>query len=199
MIGSLKGILARKRLPAILVDVAGVGYEVRTSLATLEGLPAEGAAVSLEVLTLFRNESLELYGFRSAEEKSVFVMLLGVSGVGPKIALSLLSALPAPDLAAAIRTDKPQVLERVPGVGRKTAQRVVLELKEKFRDWQPDTEGARAAEPAILFDDAVAALENLGYRRAEAEKALAQVGGKSPGGDLATLLRQALRQLGAAQ
>lgn len=196
MIGRLQGVLLRKSLPAILLDVGGVGYEVRVSLTTFEALPAEGRPASLEVLTLFRSDALELYGFGALQEKALFSALLGVGGVGPRTALSLLSALAVDELVGAVQDDRPAVLERVPGVGRKTAHRVVLELRDKLKDWAP---AAGPRTPAIgveTRDAAVAALANLGYRKSEAEQAVSAVLRTETDVDLAALLRLALRQLG---
>ncbi len=197
MIGRLNGVLLRKSLPAILLDVGGVGYEVRLSLNTFEALPAEGRPVGLEVVTLFRSDALELYGFQTSEEKSLFNALLGVGGVGPRTALSLLSALAVDELVEAVQEDRPTVLERVPGIGRKTAHRVVLELRDKLKDWTPAA--GRRETPRVegaARDDAVAALVNLGYRRAEAEKAVGAALRAEGGNDLAGLLRLARRRLG---
>ncbi len=198
MIGALRGTLRRKTLPAVLVDCGGVGYEVRLSLATFEALGGEGQPVDLEIVTLFRNEALELYGFGAAGEKQVFQELLNVSGVGPKIALSLLSALAPVDLVAAIRAEKSAVLEKVPGIGRKTAQRLVLELKDRLL--RPEFEAllapARAVRQVDVHEDAVVALENLGYGRKEAEPAVAAAAAAGDADSLATLLRSALRRLG---
>ncbi len=197
MIGRLHGVLLRKSLPAILLDVGGVGYEVRLSLNTFEALPAEGRPVGLEVVTLFRSDALELYGFRTSEEKALFNALLGVAGVGPRTALSLLSALAVDELVEAVQEERPTVLERVPGIGRKTAHRVVLELRDKLKDWAPA--GGRREAPRMegaARDDAVAALVNLGYRRPEAEKAVVAALRTESANDLAALLRLALRRLG---
>ncbi len=198
MIGALSGTLRRKSLPAILVDCGGVGYEVRLSLATFESLGAEGQPVDLHVVTLFRNEALELYGFGSAGEKRVFQELLSVSGVGPKIALALLSALAPADIVACIRAERGAVLEKVPGIGRKTAQRLVLELKDRLA--RPELEAVlaptRETRRVDLHEDALVALENLGYGRKEAEPALAAAAAGGDAETLATLLRGALRRLG---
>lgn len=199
MIGHLRGTLLRKTLPAVLLDVGGVGYEIRLPLSTFEALPAEGAAAELEILTLFRNEALELYGFGSAAEKELFSALLGVGGVGPKIALSLLSALPPGELAAAIQGDRPSALERVPGVGKKTAQRLVLELKDKLKAWSAPARGAAAPAGGSRREDALAALENLGYRRVEAEKAVDAASAEAADAPLSGLLRLALRRLGGGR
>jgi Holliday junction DNA helicase RuvA len=199
VIGRLRGTLVRKALPSIVVEAGGVGYEVRLSLGAFEALPPEGGEALFEVVTLFRNEALELYGFASVAEKDLFNTLLGVSGVGPKTALALLSALPVREVVAALRSERALVFERVPGIGRKTAQRLVLELKDKvgaFDETAVPASGRRpgaAARP--LDEDAVNALLNLGYRRADAERAVEAVAAEGETVELAALIRGALRRI----
>lgn len=203
MIGRLRGTLVRKALPTVILEAGGVGYEVRLSLGAFEALPPEGAEAAFEVVTLFRNEALDLYGFASVAEKGLFNTLLGVSGVGPKTALALLSALPVRDVVAALRAERAVVFERVPGIGRKTAQRLVLELKDKVDGLEAGIEEGAATPPARrpgtdarpLDEDAVDALENLGYRRADAEKAVHAAAADGATLDLAALIRGALRRL----
>ena len=206
MIGWLRGRLVRRCLPEVVLDVGGVGYELSVPLGTFGALPAEGETVELEVLTVVRAESLQLFGFRTALEKRIFSTLLGVSGVGPRLALAVLSALEPDELAAAVTGDRPAVLERVPGIGRKTARRLVLELKDRL----PSLESVIAASPGPAerrgegprdapTDDAVAALVNLGYRRPEAEQAVRDALGEEVGADLAELIRAALRRLGGGR
>ncbi len=199
MIGRLRGTLVRKSLPTVILDAGGVGYEVRLSLGAFEALPAEGGEAAFEVVTLFRNEALDLYGFAGVAEKDLFNVLLGVSGVGPKTALALLSALPVRDVVAALRAERAALFERVPGIGKKTAQRLVLELKDKVDAFDEAASAPPARRPGAgarpLDEDAVNALENLGYRRAEAEKAVHAVAAEGETVDLAALIRGALRRL----
>ena len=202
MIGWLKGRLLRRRLPAILVDAGGVGYEVTVPLSTFETLPAEGGPVELEVLTCFRNESLELFGFRSEDDKQLFGTLLTVSGVGPKLALSMLSSISMAEMVRAVEEDRPVVLECVPGIGKKTAKRLVLELKDRLGALAGRAEagtsssgGPEAAAP--LERDAILALENLGYRQRDAAQAVRRIVESEGEADLAGVLRRALRLLGS--
>ncbi|GAB4368367.1 MAG: Holliday junction branch migration protein RuvA [Acidobacteriota bacterium] len=201
MIGWLRGRLLRRRLPLVVVDVGGVGYELLVPLGTFGTLPPEGSEVELEVLTVLRQESLQLYGFASAEEKRVFEILLGVSGVGPKLALAVLSTLEPPELVDAVRADRPSALERVPGIGRKTARRLVLELKDRLPDEALGVAAGAAPAPDATTGgpqaDAVAALVNLGYRRPEAEQAVrAAMTDDGPPPALAELIRASLQRLG---
>lgn len=199
MIGLLRGDIARRSFPTIVVDVGGVGYELDVPLSTFEHLPEEGAPVHLEILTLMRAESLQLFGFATRPEKHVFETLIGVNGVGPRLALSVLGALTVSALATAVEREDASAFERVPGIGKKTARRLVLELRDRLELPQGAPRGA-AAEPPTgepeIFADAVTALENLGYRRAEAEQAVRAAAGSSSDGDLAALLRESLRRLG---
>ena len=198
MIGWLRGRLLRKSLPLVVLDVGGVGYEVAVPLGTFGALPAEGESVELDVLTVFRADSLQLYGFRTAAEKRVFATLLAVSGVGPKLALSILSSLEPAELAAAVEQDHAAVLERVPGIGRKTARRLVLELKDRLAvepDFVTRTAPAVPGEDEVAAD-AVAALVNLGYRRPDAERAVRETVAELAPADLTGLIRSSLRRLG---
>ncbi len=199
MIGWLRGRLLRKSLPVVVLDVGGVGYEVAVPLGTFGALPAEGEPVELDVLTVFRTDSLQLYGFRSANEKRVFATLLGVSGVGPKLALAILSSLEPAELAAAVEQDRASALERVPGIGRKTARRLVLELKDRLAVEQGLI--AAADVPSVpgadgVAADAVAALVNLGYRRPDAERAVRDAAAEQAPADLTGLIKSSLRRLG---
>lgn len=200
MIGFLRGNVLRKTFPTILIDVHGVGYEVRVPLTTLERLPGDGHEAQLETVTLFRNESLELFGFASQEEKELFLVLVGVSGVGPKTALSLLSALPAGEIIGAVSQERTAILEKVPGIGKKTAQRLVLELKDKVKKLVLAAAATTPSPPPAadaLREDALEALQNLGYRRVEAERALDLHLREIPKPiTLACLLRSTLKTLG---
>ncbi|MCU0225804.1 MAG: Holliday junction branch migration protein RuvA [Acidobacteria bacterium] len=201
MIGHLSGTLRRKAMPQVIVDAGGVGYELTVSLATLEQLPPEGRPVALEVLTLWRNESLQLFGFTTPDEKALFGILTAVPGIGPRLGMALLSSLSVGELVSAVRHERAATLQAVPGIGRKTAERLILELRDRLKDWRADAPGAPAASPAgaagVLERDAASALENLGYRPAEVQAALARVAAGGTSLDLAALVRAALRELGA--
>lgn len=195
MIGFLSGRL-RDRDPSgrLLVDVNGVGYVVHVPVSTLLELPREGATVELLVNTQVREDSLTLYGFRTAAERDVFERLLSVSGVGPRTALAALSALGAAELAAAIRDSNVRRLSSVPGIGKKTAERMVIDLRDRIAAPRAETPGARPGGPA---DDVVSALVNLGYADKAAGKAVAdaldEAGGALP---FEALLRASLKALG---
>ncbi len=196
MIGGLRGRLGRKKPGEILVDVGGVLYQVQVSLQAYAGLPAEGESVALDVVTEVREDAFVLFGFLDAREKTLFGWLRGVSGVGPKLALAVLSGLPVEETLAALAGGDAARLTRIPGLGRKTSDRLILELREravKGIDGVPAGDGAIAASAAGSERDAevVSALVNLGYKRAEAERALRSV---APDVPLEDALREVLRR-----
>ena len=164
MIGSLRGILISKTPDNIVVEACGVGYRVNVPVSTLSALPDEGAEVFLHIYTHVREDALQLFGFSTGEEKKIFTTLLGITGIGPKMALNILSGMPAKDFYEAVESEDIAKLCRVPGLGRKTAQRLILELREKL----PKTGEARGH----VFDDTLSALINFGYKKAEAQKSL---------------------------
>jgi Holliday junction DNA helicase RuvA len=192
VIGALRGKVEAKSPGQVLVDVGGVVYEVAVSLQSFARLPAEGATVRLDVVTHLREDGITLFGFLDRAEKSVFNLLRLVNGVGPKLALNILSGLPAGDLRSALANGDVQRLVRVPGVGKKIAERLVLELRERARE----EEVASGAEPVTSEverrnQEAISALVNLGYRRPDAEKVLAGVAADVP---LEEAIRDALRR-----
>lgn len=211
MIAQLAGNVARVLGGAVVLDVHGVGYKVSVPASVLESLPAPGQPLTLVTHTLVREDDISLFGFLGEQELRVFQLLLTVSGIGPKVALALLSALPAEDLARAAASDDVRTLTRVPGVGAKTAQRLVLELKEKLGAlmlefaglFGPEkaTPSATKKDPAkILVDDVVAALLNLGYNKPEAIRATEaaveeRTGADLPPPDFGHLLRATLNRL----
>ena len=169
MIGRLEGKLAEKTPEGVLVDVNGVGYDVRIPLSTFLELPAEGKIVRFRVHTYVREDRLQLFGFLSEQERSLFRLFLSVSGVGPRLALALLSGLPVPRVVQAIRQGDLTALRSIPGVGNKTAERILVELRDKVGR----LEGVELATPAGEAEEAtVSALVNLGYPRGQAEKAV---------------------------
>jgi Holliday junction DNA helicase RuvA len=171
LIAHLAGRLLRKSPQEVVVDVSGVGYRVFIPLSTFYRLGEPGDEARLRVHTHVRDDALALYGFLTAEEQGLFERLIEVSGVGPKLALNILSGIEATELGAALRGSDVARLTRVPGVGRKTAERLILELKDKI----PAAANAEAPLPetasSALKEDLVSALANLGYSRGEAEKA----------------------------
>ncbi|HSN03417.1 MAG TPA: Holliday junction branch migration protein RuvA [Nitrospira sp.] len=178
MIALLTGRLAFKAPTHLALDVQGVGYEVFVPLSTFYNLPDLNQTVSLSIHTHVREDAIQLFGFVTQQEKDAFVLLTTVSGIGPKSALGILSALPVSDLVSAIQSGDVDKLETVPGVGKKTAGRIVLELKEKAAKLHPAMAVTSEVSPAgqdAMFDDALSALTNLGYRAQDAKEALKRV------------------------
>jgi len=202
MIGYLRGQLVDKRTNQILVDVNGVGYLVSIPLSTFYALGELREDVTLLVHTHLREDSIALYGFLTAREKQFFELLISASGVGPSLALKILSGMSVDELLPAIRTGDLVRLTRIQGVGRKTAERIVVELRDKLAAMEPpQPERVPAAGRTHLESDVVSALLNLGYDRRTAEKALEEVAGNGRGAGASamqsfeSLLRATLQQL----
>lgn len=199
MIAALTGRLAAKAPSLVTLDVQGVGYEVHIPLSTYYALPDAGAVASLSIHTHLREDAIQLYGFGSTEEKGAFLLLTGVSGIGPKLALSVLSALSVPDLISAIQAGDTDKLATVPGIGKKSAGRIALELKDKLDRLHPAA--ARPVEPqqgrpGQLHDDALSALVNLGYKPGEVTTAIKVILESSAGPPaLKDLIRDVLKML----
>ena len=172
MIAHLRGKLIARHPNQAIVEAAGVGYEVVISVPTFSDLPALGNEVSLHIHTHVREDQLALYGFLRAEEKQLFEKLLTVSGIGPKLAITILSGMPAQDMTNAIRGNDVARLTRIPGIGKKTAERMVLELRDKLAAPGGDVKPT-ASNLSAVQEDVLSALVNLGYQGAAAEKALA--------------------------
>ena len=198
MIAALRGTLAEKQPGRIVVDVGGVGYEVQIPLSTYYSVGERGAEVSLRIHTHVREEALLLFGFLTRLELDLFERLIGVNGVGPRLALAVLSGIEPPALVQAIRTADVARLTGIPGVGKKTAERIALELKDKLAAAvaAAETDGAAPAGDGDLRGDVISALLNLGYQRPSVERAVSAVLKRSPG-DFEATLRQALRELAA--
>jgi Holliday junction DNA helicase RuvA len=178
MIGYLKGQLLLKKPNLVLVDVHGVGYEVQIPLTSFYELPAEGNDVALKIHTHVREDQISLFGFHSQREKDLFLKLISISGIGPKLGISILSGAKVEELAQAIAEGNLARLTAIPGVGRKTAERVVLELKSQVTPFLfPEQAQAvrEAGKPDGLQEDVLSALVNLGYPRAAADKAFSMV------------------------
>jgi holliday junction DNA helicase RuvA len=195
VIAQISGTLAHKVPGEIVVNVGGVGYQVLIPLNVFYRLPEIGAPVSLQIHTHVREDALQLFGFQDVAEKQVFLLLIGVSGIGPKLAVNILSGIPAEELARALKEGDQVRLVGIPGVGKKLAERMIVELKDKFATLSPA--GAESAKPEIgsqVMHDAVSALVNLGYKRPEAEKVVREVlrnGDRS----LENVLKDTLRRL----
>lgn len=195
MIAQLRGRLVRKQPQEVVVDVGGVGYRVAIPLSTFYRLGELGSEVELLTHTQVREDVLALFGFLTAAEQALFERLIAVSGVGPRLAVSILSGIEAPDLVAALRTSDVARLTRIPGVGRKTAERLVVELKDRMAGLEAATaEPAAEAAPSSAKDDLVSALVHLGYSRPEAERG-AERALKDGEGRFEDLLRRSLRIL----
>lgn len=196
MIAHLRGRLVEKHPNQAVVECAGVGYEVTISVSTFSALPKEGAEAALHVYTHVREDQIALFGFADRQEKRLFERLLTISGIGPKLAITVLSGISAERLVGAIRAQDHATLTRIPGIGKKTAERVVLELKDKLDDLAaaiPEVAGGgRRFGP--VGDDALSALVNLGYPRAAAQRAIEAAVEKDPAvaGEFEGLFRAAM-------
>jgi Holliday junction DNA helicase RuvA len=197
VIAHLRGRILEKHPNRIVVDVNGVGYDVAVPLSTFYDLGDAGADVSLRIHTHVREDALALYGFASALELDLFERLIGVSGIGPKLGLAVLSGIEPLDLIRAIEQADVARLTAIPGVGKKTSERIVLELKDRLPKVQvvAVAAGFMAEEPPALRDDLLSALVNLGYHRPLAEKAVAAAIKTTPDGGFERTLKQALREL----
>jgi Holliday junction DNA helicase RuvA len=192
MIAHLRGKLLSKLPHQAIVEAAGVGYDVAISVSTFTALPAEHTDVALHIHTQVREDTLSLFGFLTRDEKRIFERLITVSGVGPKLAITIQSGLNTERLVTAIRGQDHAMLVKVPGVGKKLAERLVVELKDKLEDMAIATPAMQSAGPAA--DDVLSALVNLGYNRPAAQKAIehAVAKDKSAGEDFEHLFRAAL-------
>lgn len=199
MISHLRGALLEKNPNAVVVDVHGVGYEVTIPVTVYSSLPAVGAEVALHIHTHVREDALLLFGFVSAAEKALFEKLISVSGIGPKLAVTALSGLAAPELIAAIRTGALDQLVKIPGVGKKTAERMVLELRDKLDSIGMPTRAAGTAPAKSAFnateEDAISALMNFGSTRGAAEAAVTKARSADGANDFDVLFRRALKLL----
>ena len=197
MIGQLRGRLAEKRPNQVLVDVGGVGYLVQVPLSTYAALGELHTEVSLLIHTHVREDALALYGFVSSREKHFFELLLSASGVGPTLALKILSGMSVEELVPAVRGSDLARLTRIPGVGRKTAERIVVELKDKLEAVAVEAGKPAASSPAGIEADVVSALVNLGYDGRAAETAVAEARREAGAANFEKLLRGALQSLSA--
>jgi holliday junction DNA helicase RuvA len=195
MIAHLRGKLLVKHPNQAIVETYGVGYDVTISVPTFSELPTAGSEVALHIHTHVREDALSLYGFLRLEEKRLFEKLLTVSGIGPKLAITILSGMPTDEMIAAIRGGDVARLTRIPGIGKKTAERMVLELRDKLPTATAPSEASTTATIPIE-EDVLSALVNLGYQRAAAEKALQSArNAKEAAKNFDTLFRQTLSAL----
>lgn len=211
MIAHLSGTLLTKQATNVILDVGGIGYEVTIPLSTFYDMEEPGAPVALRIYTHVREDALQLYGFRTARERELFLRLISVSGIGPKLGITMLSGMSADEIISAIRANNLARLTSIPGVGKKTAERLVIELRDKITtlaspllDEDLTAPGgaaggaSAAASEDAMREDTLSALLNFGYQKAAAEKALTAA--IAEGGDLSVelLLRRSLRQLSKA-
>jgi Holliday junction DNA helicase RuvA len=192
MIAHLRGTLIAKHPNQAVVEAAGVGYDVAISIPTFSDLPEAGSQVALQIHTHVREDAIALFGFLRIQEKRLFEKLLAVSGIGPKLAITILSGMPAADMTGAIRGGDVARLTRIPGIGKKTAERMVLELRDKLEDFGAP---APAKAGSAVEEDVLSALVNLGYQRGPAERALATASRNGTAGEFDTLFREALAAL----
>lgn len=198
MIGRIRGILQEKQAPELLVDVQGVGYEIQVSMNTFFALPATGEPVMLHTHFVVREDAQQLFGFATLEERSLFRNLVKVSGVGPKMALAILSGMSVADFVRCVRSGDVVALTRLPGVGTKTAERLLVEMKDRIAKWD-STSGSPASSPRSATDGAVeeaeSALVALGYKPQEAGRMIARVQKEigDTGATSETLIRAALK------
>ena len=193
MIVFIHGSLAEKNLPFAIIETGGIGYKVEVSLFTFEQLPEPGENIRILTQQVIREDAHLLYGFANEDEKSLFVAMTKVSGFGPRLAMSMLSANRPHELAAAIRQGDKAMLQKIPGIGAKSADRLIIELRDKIGDTVAQPLPGMP-QPSNAFSDAEAALVHLGYKQAEVSKVMRTL---DPQTDTATLVRLALRHLSA--
>ena len=194
MIAHLRGTLLEKHPNQVIVDSGGVGYDVTVPISTFSAMPGEGAEVRLRIHTHVREDQIALYGFLTQEEKSLFEKLISVSGIGPKLAVTVLSGLATPDLIAAIRNSQVEQLVRIPGVGKKTAERMVLELRDKLEGigLAAVASADKSTMLGSLERDVLSALLNLGCARPAAEAAVRKAKATGTPDQFEPLFRKAL-------
>lgn len=201
MIAYLSGKLLEKQANSVVLDVQGVGYEVWIPLSTFYELGETGETVELRIYTHVREDTLQLFGFKTLRERELFLHLISVSGIGPRSAITALSGMSADEIISAIRSNNLARLNSIPGIGRKTAERLVVELRDKIAKLaglaseEVKAEGVSASAGDGIYDDAVSALINLGYQKASAEKALKQAIEEGTEISVQKLLRRSLQLL----
>lgn len=201
MIAYLSGRLLEKQANTVIVDVGGVGYEVIIPLSTFYELGEIGEAVELRIFTYVREDTLQLFGFKTLRERELYLKLISVQGIGAKSGISMLSGMSADEIIVAIRTDNLARLTSIPGVGKKTAERMVIELRDKLNELSSGAvqDGLKESQTSVpvdaVYDDAISALVNLGYHRTAAEKALKKAVQEGTEMSVQKLLRRSLQLL----
>lgn len=197
MIAYLRGNLLEKNANTVIIETGGVGYEVWIPLSTFYDIGDVGTEAELRIHTHVREDAMQLFGFRTESEKAIFLLLTSVQGIGPRSAIAMLSGMNADEFAAAIRSNDLARLTAIPGIGRKTAERLVIELRDKLSNIGNAAASAEAggASSGSAFDDALSALVNLGYQRSAAEKALDKAAAEGTEQNVQKLLRRSLQIL----
>lgn len=195
MIAHLAGTLLEKHLQRLVVDVGGVGYDVQVPLSTFYAVGEPGARVTLRVHTHVREDALQLFGFVTALELSLFQRLIAVSGIGPKVALAVLSGIEPADLIRAVKGSDIARLTRIPGVGKKTSERIVVELKDRLPKMEEPAASDTVSDASDVRDNVISALVNLGYQRPAVEKVVGTVLRKVETREFEPLLREVLKSL----
>lgn len=195
MIAFLNGILAEKKQGEIVIDVSGVGYRVEISSQIFDGLPQPGKELKLLIYHHYTDSDQRLFGFNSMKEKNLFERLITVKGIGPKLGLTILSGMAAPQLMEAIVTQNTAALSKISGIGKKTAQRMVLELKDKLFDESRPSVVSGVVENRSKVEEAASALEALGFKKRDAEQVVHQLAAKNSGLSVSDMVKQALAQL----
>lgn len=195
MIAHLRGTVLLKEGSVVVLDCGGVGYEVRVSVPTYSGLAEPGGAAELFIHSHVREDQFALFGFSTREEKRLFERLLSVTGIGPTLSINILSGIAAAQLVAALRSGEVARLVKIPGVGKKTAERMVLELRDKLADFSVAPSDTASAPRVPVAEDVLSALLNLGYQRAAAEKAADEAAKAHPDGKFDSVFRAAIAEL----
>jgi holliday junction DNA helicase RuvA len=199
MIAHIQGFLHFKSPEYLVIDVDGIGYQVHVPLSTFYDLPQVGSTVSLHIHTHVREDALQLYGFRSPEEKAIFVRLISISGIGPRLAVNILSGISPAELVESLSQNNLARLISIPGVGRKTAERIMVELRDKVSSLVPShdvTVPVKTAADEAVIEDALSALLNLGYKKGVAQRAVENARQRLEGEiTLESLLKESLRAL----
>ena len=199
MIAHIQGLLHSKSPEYLIIDVDGIGYQVQVPLSTFYDLPDVGNSVALHIHTHVREDALQLYGFQSPEEKALFVRLMSIAGIGPRLAVNILSGITPAELAESLSQGNLARLISIPGVGRKTAERIMVEMRDKLPTLAVDhgvTVPARTAATGAMMEDALSALLNLGYKKGMAQRAIDQAQQRLQGEmTLERLLKESLREL----
>ncbi len=200
MIGRIRGVLVDKKPPEIQIDVAGICYEVQVPMSTLYQLPEVGKELTLHTHFVVREDAQLLYGFFEEKDKSMFRSLIKINGVGPKMALGILSSMEADEFVRAVRSNDINAMVKMPGIGKKTAERLLIEMRDRITDWdagaEPGGDAMRPASASSINNDAETALVSLGYKPQQAAHAIAQVLKANPQiSDSEELIRQSLKSM----